>query len=75
MKPALYTMQYVLFNALAIQMQQSLEEAKARATGNVVSSQSIKMAMTVLTVLPIVCVYPFLQRYFVSGLLVGSVKA
>jgi putative aldouronate transport system permease protein len=75
MRPALYTMQYVLFNALAVQMQQSLEEAKARATGNVVSSQSIKMAMTVLTVIPIVCVYPFLQRYFVSGLLVGSVKA
>jgi putative aldouronate transport system permease protein len=74
MRPALYTMQYVLYNVLAVQMQQSLEEAKLRGTANTVSSQSIKMAITVLTVIPIVCVYPFLQRYFVSGMLVGSVK-
>jgi putative aldouronate transport system permease protein len=75
MRPALYTMQYVLYNALAVQMQQSLEEAKARFSKNTVTSQSLKMAITVVTVVPIMCVYPFLQRYFVSGLLVGSVKA
>jgi putative aldouronate transport system permease protein len=75
MKPALHTMQYVLYNALAVQMQQSLEEAKARLAANTVNSQSLKMAITVVTVIPIMCVYPFLQRYFVSGLLVGSVKA
>ena len=75
MRPALYTMQYVLYNALAVQMQQSLEEAKARMAQNTVTSQSLKMAITVLTVIPIMCVYPFLQKYFVSGLLVGSVKA
>lgn len=74
MSPKLYTMQYVLYNALAVQMQQSLEEAKQRA-GNIVSSQSLKMAITVVTIVPIMCVYPFLQRYFVSGMLVGSIKA
>ena len=75
MRPDLYTMQYVLYNALAVQMQQSLEEAKTRAMANTVSSQSLKMAITVITIIPIMCVYPFLQRYFVSGMLVGSVKA
>lgn len=56
-------------------MQQSLEEAKNRLTTNSVSSQSLKMAITVVTVIPIMCVYPFLQKYFVSGILLGSVKA
>ncbi|WP_246120379.1 carbohydrate ABC transporter permease [Cohnella terricola] len=37
-------------------------------------SQSIKMALTVVTIGPIVFLYPFLQRYFVKGLMVGAVK-
>lgn len=37
--------------------------------------ESIKMAITVITTIPIICVYPFLQRYFVSGMIVGAVKS
>ncbi len=39
-----------------------------------VSSQSVRLATMVITTLPIVCVYPFLQKYFVKGMLIGSVK-
>ncbi len=39
-----------------------------------VTSQSIKLATMVVTTLPIVCVYPFLQKYFVKGMLIGAVK-
>lgn len=39
-----------------------------------VTSYSIKMATLVSAVLPILCVYPFLQKYFVKGILVGSIK-
>ncbi len=37
-------------------------------------SQGIKMASVFMTMLPIMCVYPFLQKYFVKGILVGAVK-
>jgi putative aldouronate transport system permease protein len=33
------------------------------------------MAVVVLATAPIVCVYPFLQRYFVKGVLTGALKA
>jgi putative aldouronate transport system permease protein len=39
-----------------------------------VTSQSIKLATMIVTTLPIVCVYPFLQKYFVKGMLLGAVK-
>lgn len=39
-----------------------------------VTSQSIKLATMVVTTLPIVFVYPFLQRYFVKGMMIGSIK-
>jgi putative aldouronate transport system permease protein len=34
----------------------------------------LRAAMTIITTLPIVMVYPFLQRYFVRGVLIGAVK-
>ena len=44
---------------------------------NIVSdlpSDSLRMALVVLIVVPIACAYPFFQRYIVSGLTIGSVK-
>ena len=35
---------------------------------------SVKMAVTVIGIVPIMCVYPFLQRYFIKGMYTGSVK-
>jgi putative aldouronate transport system permease protein len=35
---------------------------------------SIKMAVVMVSAIPILCVYPFLQKYFVKGVLIGSVK-
>ncbi|GIF01037.1 carbohydrate ABC transporter permease [Paractinoplanes rishiriensis] len=37
-------------------------------------SEAIKMAVVILTVLPIVAVYPFIQRHFIKGVLIGAVK-
>jgi putative aldouronate transport system permease protein len=40
-----------------------------------VTPESIRMAITIIVTFPIVCVYPFLQKYFVSGLTLGAVKS
>ena len=37
-------------------------------------SETIRMAMVMVAVLPIACAYPFFQKYFVSGLTIGAVK-
>lgn len=37
-------------------------------------TQTLRMALVVIIVLPIACAYPFFQRYIVAGLTVGSVK-
>lgn len=36
--------------------------------------ESVKAAAVLITALPIICVYPFIQKYFVKGMLVGSIK-
>ena len=36
--------------------------------------ETIKAATIVVTILPIICVYPFVQKYFVKGILLGGVK-
>ena len=36
--------------------------------------QSIRAATTIVTTIPIVCVYPFAQKYFLSGITIGAVK-
>lgn len=43
-------------------------------TTMVINPFNIKMAITVITIAPIIMVYPFLQRYFMKGMLIGSIK-
>lgn len=53
---------------------QTSDVAAASADSQTQVSSNIKAVTMVLTVLPILCVYPFVQRYFVSGVMLGSVK-
>ena len=40
-----------------------------------ISSRTTQAAATIITVVPILCIYPFMQKYFAKGVLVGSIKA
>ena len=48
--------------------------ANIEGMGTRVMTQSLKMATVAVSTLPIVVVYPWLQKYFVKGVMVGSVK-
>ena len=39
-----------------------------------VTPEAVRMAMIVVCVVPILFVYPFLQRYFIHGIMIGAVK-
>lgn len=69
--PAKYPLQLVLQNLIA-----SLTNAQALVpnTGGVAPVYQVRLALTCVTIAPILAAYPFAQRYFVKGLTLGAIK-
>lgn len=74
MSGKLTTLQYELMKLLtSVTNQGTSAEAMKNSLGSVTPT-SVRAAATILTMLPIICIYPFLQKYFVTGLTLGGVK-
>ncbi|MDR2501233.1 MAG: carbohydrate ABC transporter permease [Treponema sp.] len=77
--PNLETLQYVLMKVLrqaeaaAITRQARMSLSRLQRTISI-TPESVKMAITVVSTFPILCVYPFIQKYFVKGMMIGAVK-
>lgn len=74
MSDKLTTLQYELMKLLASVTSQSTSAQSMKNSTSSITPTSIRAAASIVTMLPIICVYPFLQQYFVSGLTLGGVK-
>jgi len=67
------TLQYVLYQIMETATIK-VDPHAADQVKNAVSPLSVRMAITIVATVPIIVVYPFLQKYFVGGMTVGAVK-
>ena len=72
LKPLQAILQEMIKASSTSMMQMAEGGGKAAAQG---STEAVRMATLVFTTLPIVCIYPFFQKYFVQGIMIGAVKA
>lgn len=76
----LYSLQFMLYqylneaNALAATLRQSAANGMQINPATILTPSSIKMTVSMVVVIPILCVYPFFQKYFVNGIMIGAVK-
>lgn len=72
--PSKYPLQMILRNILtgaeALNKDSGAFETLAQSS----VTESLKDASIIITTLPVICIYPFIQRYFVKGVMIGSVK-
>lgn len=69
------TLQYMLYRYLQ-EAESIVRELKERDPGAAVpiTPRGVRMTVTMITVVPVLCIYPFFQRYLIKGLMIGAVK-
>lgn len=72
----IYSLQFVLYEYYqqVKSVQETLEGMGGSELSNLASSQSVRLTMTAVTVIPIMLVYPFIQKYYMKGIMMGAVK-
>lgn len=72
--PIALTLKEILMAASTAILEAGADPAALGAVGTEIESKTIQYASVVISTLPIMCVYPFLQKHFAKGVMVGSVK-
>ena len=70
-----FPLQYYLYNIMSNVNAISSGRIPAGAAANIkLPAETVKMAVTIITIGPIIFLYPFIQKYFVNGIMTGAVK-
>ena len=70
-----YPLQVLLKEMIVDEDLSSLSQGAAEIVGNMQPTSDMLMgASIIIALIPILCVYPFVQKYFVQGVMIGSVK-
>ncbi|HIR51087.1 MAG TPA: carbohydrate ABC transporter permease [Candidatus Avoscillospira avicola] len=67
-------LQVILYNILFVGTQNPMKNQFTMISQSNVASETMRMAAVIAVTLPILLVYPFLQKHFVKGVMVGSIK-
>lgn len=82
-RPRLFTLQYIMMQMIKEneRLASMIEEAIKAGHGSVnlqldtkTTPEAIKSAQIIVTTIPIILVYPFLQKYFIKGVMIGAIK-
>lgn len=74
----LYVLQYLLYqyitSATSLSRSSAMEINRGGAKAIYMTPQTVRMTITMVVTLPIIFIYPFMQRYFIKGIMMGAIK-
>lgn len=72
-KTSLYTLQFQLYEFLS-QISSASEQLNTGDSLTSITPTGIRLTLTAIVIVPIILVYPFIQKYYVKGIMIGAVK-
>ncbi len=70
----IYTLQFVLYELLAQARAAAEQITDSKELEGQITPKAMQMTMTAVVIIPIMCVYPFIQKFYVKGVMIGAVK-
>ena len=70
----LHPLQVILREMLIVETPDSIRMAGVLGPARQHYAQTVQAAVSIVSIIPILCLYPWLQKYFVQGIMIGALK-